>query len=504
MLSLRAAGALAILLIPCPTRAQSWLSWQLFQVSPLVDVGHVWDRDGPGPGRPLFVFGGGVQSTPGGAAAWIATYDPKTGAFGTLGSGLTYEVDALTTAPNGDLIAAGGGGLLGFGVGSVDRWDGAAWSNLARTNGYVWSLTTMPNGDFVAGGDFTQVNGVAANHVARWDGSGWSPLGTGIDGRVLSLNITPAGELLASGWFSSAGGTPTEGGIVRWNGNAWMNLPPGSLVTPLLITAAIVLPNGDIVGGGAFLDPGTLMPVSVARWDGTGWQPLGAGTDGPAVSLTALPNGDLVAGGAFDQAGGVAANNIARWDGSAWSALGAGLGTGSTHQVISLTTLPNGDLMAGGAFDTVPTSTDRSLARLSTSLPATVTSYGVGCAGAAGAHVLTAVAAPWAGGTARFATTGTAPNWLGLSLWGFGRRSLPLPAVSPLGQVGCELLLLPSLALVSAATGTELTSQLAIPANPVFAGAVIDHQIALLETGAGGTLLNLTSSNALELTVGVF
>jgi hypothetical protein len=63
-------------------------------------------------------------------------------------------------------------------------------------------------------------------------------------------------------------------------------------------------------------------------------------------SLTTLPNGDVIAGGWFTAAGGTSANNIARWNGSAWSALGSGVNA----EVDALRTLANGDLVAAGNF----------------------------------------------------------------------------------------------------------------------------------------------------------
>jgi hypothetical protein len=54
-----------------------------------------------------------------------------------------------------------------------------------------------------------------------------------------------------------------------------------------------------------------------------------------------------VAGGSFNTAGGVSAFGIARWDGTTWSPLGSGISAG---YVFALTTLPNGDVVAGGDF----------------------------------------------------------------------------------------------------------------------------------------------------------
>ena len=88
-------------------------------------------------------------------------------------------------------------------------------------------------------------------------------------------------------------------------------------------------------------------------------------------ALVVLPNGDLVAGGQFDSIGGVAANNIARWDGSAWHPLGAGIQqipAGACTScypvpVQALAVLQNGDLVAGGAFTIAGTAGAANLAR---------------------------------------------------------------------------------------------------------------------------------------------
>ncbi|MFY9342957.1 MAG: hypothetical protein WAT39_10740 [Planctomycetota bacterium] len=114
-----------------------------------------------------------------------------------------------------------------------------------------------------------------------------------------------------------------------------------------------------LVLGGSFLLAGSTPANNIAAYDpasGT-WSALGSGTSGIAgnvMALATLPNGDLVAGGAFTSAGGAAANCIARWNGTTWSALGSGMQyqySGSTQAwVTALQILPNGDLVAAGRF----------------------------------------------------------------------------------------------------------------------------------------------------------
>lgn len=68
---------------------------------------------------------------------------------------------------------------------------------------------------------------------------------------------------------------------------------------------------GDLVVGGAMRMVGSQRMPGVARWDGTAWNSLGAGIDGPVYALASV-GGMLYAGG----------NAVSRWDGSAWTTLG--------------------------------------------------------------------------------------------------------------------------------------------------------------------------------------
>jgi hypothetical protein len=123
------------------------------------------------------------------------------------------------------------------------------------------------------------------------------------------------------------------------------------------------MPNGDFVAGGSFSMAGGLPANHVARWNGSSWTELGAGTDGRVQALLPLPNGDLIVGGVFSNAGGVPASRIARWDGLNWTTLGAGLSAGSGSGVETLALLPNGDVIAGGRFSAVGVPNSANIAR---------------------------------------------------------------------------------------------------------------------------------------------
>ena len=117
-------------------------------------------------------------------------------------------MNALTTLPNGDLVAAGSFTTAGgVPANRIARWDGTSWSAFGSgMNHNVNSLTTLPNGDFVAVGVFTTAGGVPANRIARWDGSSWSAIGSGLDDTAYEVTTRPSGELVVGGFFTRAGG----------------------------------------------------------------------------------------------------------------------------------------------------------------------------------------------------------------------------------------------------------------------------------------------------------
>lgn len=197
----------------------------------------------------------------------------------------------------------------------------------------------------VFGGGFSTAGDVAAKSVAAWNPvtQQWSALGSGITGIVTALITLPNGDLVAGGNFTTAGGVATAN-VARWNGSSWTPMSTG---LDGWVWALTVLPNGEIVAGGWFTKSGSTVLNYVARWNGTNWISMGGGTSGSfgqgfVLSLLTLPNGDVIAGGNFLSAGGVPATRVARWNGVAWSPLGAG----QPFEVRALATTPSGDLLA--------------------------------------------------------------------------------------------------------------------------------------------------------------
>ncbi len=355
----------------------------------------MWDPDGPGPRTPVVVIAGYFSKAGPNSVYSVATWDPVTGVWETLGTQYFTVLTCLTVLANGDLIVGGsitiniGGGYVSRGVA---RWDPAAgqWRNLGSgLVGTAYALAGMPNGDLIAGGSITNAGGNPVNYIARWDGSSWSAIGAGADSSVYSLKVTRDGNLFVGGAFQTIGGVAASR-IAKWNGQTWS--PLGSGVNNV-VNAIDEEADGSLVVGGGFTTAGAISTRRIARWDGTSWSALGTGMDIGVSDLAVLSDGDIVAVGSFTTAGGVSVNRIARWNGSEWSGFGSGLnfsgnaieamsggrfliggtfttvdgmavnylawwdgsqwrtlGAGPTGAINAMVMMPNGDLMAAGAF----------------------------------------------------------------------------------------------------------------------------------------------------------
>lgn len=221
----------------------------------------------------------------------------------------------------------------------------------------VESIAVLPNGDVIIGGHFDNVGGVPALRIARYTPStgAVASLGQGLENDPLAFAVLPNGDFVAGGGFQAAGGT-TASHIARYSSSTGWTVMGTGLYPGLNhnVNAVAALPNGDIIAGGRFTStgfPGGPVLNHIARYTPSTntWAPLGSGTGGSAVNAVAvLPNGDIIAGGDFDSAGGVPASFIARYTLSTntWSAMGEG----TNNNISALAVLPDGDVVVSGGF----------------------------------------------------------------------------------------------------------------------------------------------------------
>jgi hypothetical protein len=195
---------------------------------------------------------------------------------------------------------------------------------------------------FVLAFAIASTTSLRAQCTYTWTGSAAGAAGT-VTGVVDDTDVVHV-----VGRFTTFAGVPANR-VVRLQGGQWQALGAGLNGDALSI---VRLPNGEIVVGGTFTTAGPVTANGIAKWDGANWSALGGGMGQQAIfgaavnALAVLPNGDLIAGGLFNSAGAQPASNIARWTGTAWSALGAGF----NGAVRGLAVTPAGALVAVGSF----------------------------------------------------------------------------------------------------------------------------------------------------------
>ncbi len=353
-----------------------------------------FDDDGPGP-RPRALYAAGAFTEAGGAPAngiarWSGTaWEPLAGGLdGPATSLAAFDPDGAGPAPE-ELFVGGfferASGVL---VHGIARWNGSTWAPLGAgvagsdSRPSVQSLTSfdvdgigpLPPRLFV-GGSFTSAGGTSANGVASWDGLGFGALSTGVAAGgsfpalrgFTSFDDGSGTKLYATGLARSVGATTAVPDafdatpllcVSRWDGVAWTSLGLPSANNTNAIGRALAVVDDDNDGidslfvGGFFARTGSSGTSGVARWNGTNWQPLGAGrgldADVLATASQPGPSAPVLVGGAFVTAGSQIVNRVALFDDATatWSPLGVGV-----DDVVHAVHVHAGSLYAGGDFE---------------------------------------------------------------------------------------------------------------------------------------------------------
>jgi hypothetical protein len=302
-----------------------------------------WDPDGAGPKREVLVIGGGFSRAGRIAAKNIATYDPVTGEWGTIGTGLTGTVTAIAVAPWGELVV---GGDLDSPAGNIARWTGTAWAPLGSgVNNAVQAITSVPGRGIVVGGNFSTAGGKSCGRIAAWDGVQWILLGNGVNGTVLALTTLPSGDVVAGGTFTQASGTASKY-AARWDWQAWRSM--GNSLTDVMYTLS-TMPNGDVVGGGSKASSSSESTL-MHRWDGNAWTAFGSmGGKAPLVNaMQGMPDGTVLVGGSEPWFNGDAwAGRFMTYRDSTWKSDYA-----LDHSVHAIADMGDGSAVFAGSFTT--------------------------------------------------------------------------------------------------------------------------------------------------------
>ena len=278
----------------------------------------------------------------GAVATWALAAGPggwdHLGDRGTPGSdSLDLVASALASTPGA--LYVGGEFTDAGGVANADRiakWNGSAWSAVGPiTNGRV-SAIAVSGGKVYAGGSFTIAGNEDANHLAVWNGASWQPAcndsapGPAFDGNVTSLQIIGQ-TLYVGGEFHNAAHILSADALVACNlanGNATSTVVDEAHAFSGSVYALTADSNGTLYAGGGFTNLNEFPDadnVAALPVGGT-WEPMGSGVTTFVDGLTAVGT-DVFIGTRANDVGGIAqADHVARWDGSAWHAVGAGSG----------------------------------------------------------------------------------------------------------------------------------------------------------------------------------
>jgi hypothetical protein len=285
--------------------------------------------------------GGSFTSIGGTPANYVACW--KNGSWQAVGTGMNAGVWALAMAPDGTLYAGGqfttAGGTP---ANRVAQWKNGSWQAVGTgTNGIVKALALAPDGTLYAGGEFTVAGGVSARNIACWKNGNWQALGTGMNNIVEALAVAPDGTLYAGGWFTTAGETPANY-VAHWTGSSWQALGTGvGGTTYLRVNALAVAPDGTLYAGGFFTTAGGTPSNYIAQWNSV---PAAATLVSPSgTTTTAAPtytwNAVSSATWYYLWVNGPSGNVIKQWYTAAQANCASGTGTCS---VTPSTTLANG------------------------------------------------------------------------------------------------------------------------------------------------------------------
>ncbi|HZW05488.1 MAG TPA: immunoglobulin domain-containing protein [Phycisphaerales bacterium] len=218
---------------------------------------------------------------------------------------------------------------------------------LNGTDGVVSALhtATTPQGTklFIAG-SFNVAGDKVSRRAAAWNGASWEAMNVYLE---YEANVPYISQLLyfnnalyASGSFDAVNGNPA-GGLMRWNGLAWLPWTAGASDDRV---AGMLSHNGSLYVYGGFTSINGVDATGIARWNGVNFEPVGDFNTN--VLSATVHNGQIHVSGYFSSIHGVQCRRMARFNGVSWVACDEGLQEPS-YSIAS----HNGILYAAGAED---------------------------------------------------------------------------------------------------------------------------------------------------------
>lgn len=219
----------------------------------------------------------------------------------------------------------------------------------------VLATAVQGDGRILVGGGFSEVNGVARNHLVRLlpDGT----LDPSFDAALPSFGAVNAIIVQADGRIVISGGVS---GLTRLLADG---SPDPSFANPIIYALLNTLaqqPDGKLLVGGNFTAYDGQPRNRLARLDANGTLDptfsTNIGADDHIHCIAVLPDGRILIGGSFTTIGGEPRSGLARLnaDGTLDETFnpGAGAGGGWPVAVLALVVQPDGYIVIGGIFST--------------------------------------------------------------------------------------------------------------------------------------------------------
>lgn len=182
--------------------------------------------------------------------------------------------------------------------GSIYYWDGEAWSETLRLDGYEPSAIDMlsPTDGWIVG---------TPSLVLRWRGTSWAQVPVAVtEGNLADIAMLSATD----GWIVGSQGDPGSPGsavALHWDGSTWSPTAVPTFIEWGLDAVDVVSPTDAwAAGNGA---QGTIL-----HWDGASWAPVTSPvteTMISAIDMLAADNGWMAGSGGA----------LLHWDGSRWT-----------------------------------------------------------------------------------------------------------------------------------------------------------------------------------------
>ena len=275
-------------------------------------------------------------------------------------------INDVAVAPNGDIYVTGAfTSIGGVAANRIAKLSSGTWSALGTglSGGDGVHISIAPNGDLYVGGAFTSAGGINAYRIAKWDGGTWSSIGTYggfADGQVYSIAIS------ADGTYMYVGGGFTDEFSV--SGDLMLHIAKYTVATNTFDTVGsgfngdvlevVISPANILYACGAFSASGTTSCNRIAQLIGSAFAPLSSGMNANVNSFDVGINGDIIAVGSFTTAGGIPCRGIALWNGSSWVNLDVLIGVGKASITpLAVQFAPSGDIYIGGTSFAIDGST---------------------------------------------------------------------------------------------------------------------------------------------------